>query len=188
MATQRVSENESGGKDMKTECVVDSRDYTGVELGSGLNRSEDIEERMERKTGYGMSREEVDILSNIKEEEVEEEEEGQMGDVASQVFACSQCPFTHMEEVNLQQHIEKLLRNDGHHWLTTHLGSNPGCGDTCWMLSYLSGSTNDKLQAVINPGVCRRPGGFPVLHPLSLSPSVSLDVSDHCISPASPCK
>ncbi|XP_036375945.1 zinc finger protein 271-like [Megalops cyprinoides] len=52
-----------------TECVMDSRDYTGVELGSGLNRSEDIEERMERKTGYGMSREEVDILSNIKEEE-----------------------------------------------------------------------------------------------------------------------
>ncbi|XP_036378529.1 zinc finger protein 250-like [Megalops cyprinoides] len=62
----------SSGEEM-TECVMDSRDYTVVELGSGLNRSEDIEERMERKTGYGMSREEIDILSNIK---VEEEEGG----------------------------------------------------------------------------------------------------------------
>ncbi|XP_036378765.1 zinc finger protein 2 homolog isoform X1 [Megalops cyprinoides] len=61
----------SSGEEIKTECVMDSRDYTGVELGSGLNRSEDIEERMERKTGYGMSREEIDILSNIKEEEEE---------------------------------------------------------------------------------------------------------------------
>ncbi|XP_036375639.1 uncharacterized protein LOC118771740 [Megalops cyprinoides] len=57
-----------------TECVMDRRDYTGVELGSSLNRSEDIEERMERKTGYGMSREEVDILSNMKEEGGEKED------------------------------------------------------------------------------------------------------------------
>ncbi|KAG7487268.1 hypothetical protein MATL_G00021370 [Megalops atlanticus] len=33
---------------------------------------------------------------------------GQTAEVASQVFACSQCPFTHMEEVNLHQHIEKV--------------------------------------------------------------------------------
>ncbi|XP_036376531.1 zinc finger protein 2 homolog [Megalops cyprinoides] len=59
------------GEELKTESVMDIRDYTGVELRSGLNRSEDIEERMERKTGYGMSREEIDILSNIKEEEEE---------------------------------------------------------------------------------------------------------------------
>ncbi|XP_036378772.1 zinc finger protein 879-like [Megalops cyprinoides] len=60
----------SSGEEM-TDTLMDSRDYTVVELGSGLNRSKDIEERMKRKTGYGMSREEIDILSNIKEEEEE---------------------------------------------------------------------------------------------------------------------
>ncbi|XP_036378771.1 uncharacterized protein LOC118773785 isoform X2 [Megalops cyprinoides] len=63
----------SSGEEM-TDTLIDSRDYTVVELGSGLNRSKDIEERMERKTGYGMSREEIDILSNIKEEEEEGED------------------------------------------------------------------------------------------------------------------
>ncbi|KAG7487271.1 hypothetical protein MATL_G00021440 [Megalops atlanticus] len=33
---------------------------------------------------------------------------GQTAEVATQVFACSLCPFTHMEEVNLHQHIEKV--------------------------------------------------------------------------------
>ncbi|KAG5846407.1 hypothetical protein ANANG_G00114650 [Anguilla anguilla] len=33
---------------------------------------------------------------------------GQAAEVSSQVFACSQCPFVHTEEVNLQQHIEKV--------------------------------------------------------------------------------
>ncbi|KAG7487263.1 hypothetical protein MATL_G00021410 [Megalops atlanticus] len=65
------------GEEM-TDILMDSRDYTGVELGSGLDRSEDIEERMERKTGYGMSREEIDILSNIKEEEEEVMKEGSL--------------------------------------------------------------------------------------------------------------
>ncbi|XP_036378773.1 zinc finger protein 502-like isoform X1 [Megalops cyprinoides] len=73
LCSKYLSNSASSAKEMKTESVMDSRDYTGVELRSGLNRSEDIEERMERKTGYGMSREEIDILSNIKEEEEEEE-------------------------------------------------------------------------------------------------------------------
>ncbi|KAJ8355578.1 hypothetical protein SKAU_G00183720 [Synaphobranchus kaupii] len=33
---------------------------------------------------------------------------GQTVEVSSQVFACSQCPFLHTEEVNLHQHIEKV--------------------------------------------------------------------------------
>ena len=28
--------------------------------------------------------------------------------------------------------------------------------DACWALSYLSDGTNDKIQEVINAGVCRR--------------------------------
>ncbi|KAJ8372512.1 hypothetical protein AAFF_G00281630 [Aldrovandia affinis] len=55
-------------EDMKEESVMDSTDYTGVEPRSSLNTSENIEER---KTGYGMSREEKDILFNMKEEEGE---------------------------------------------------------------------------------------------------------------------
>ncbi|KAJ8362231.1 hypothetical protein AAFF_G00388600 [Aldrovandia affinis] len=53
---------------MKEESVVDSADYTGVEPRSSLNTSENTEER---KTGYGMSREEKDILFNLKEKEGE---------------------------------------------------------------------------------------------------------------------
>ncbi|KAJ8367209.1 hypothetical protein AAFF_G00324220 [Aldrovandia affinis] len=53
-------------EDMKEESVVDSTDYTGVEPRSCLNRSENTEER---KTGYGISREEKYILFNVKEEE-----------------------------------------------------------------------------------------------------------------------
>ncbi|KAJ8355559.1 hypothetical protein SKAU_G00183530 [Synaphobranchus kaupii] len=33
---------------------------------------------------------------------------GQSVEVSSQVFACSQCPFVHTEEVNLHKHIEKV--------------------------------------------------------------------------------
>ncbi|KAJ8355561.1 hypothetical protein SKAU_G00183550 [Synaphobranchus kaupii] len=33
---------------------------------------------------------------------------GQTVEVSCQVFACSQCPFVHTEEVNLHQHIEKV--------------------------------------------------------------------------------
>ncbi|KAJ8375527.1 hypothetical protein SKAU_G00061070, partial [Synaphobranchus kaupii] len=50
-----------------------STDYTGVELRASLFSSEDIEERIQRKTGYRMSREEEDILTNIKEEEDDRE-------------------------------------------------------------------------------------------------------------------
>ncbi|KAJ8367432.1 hypothetical protein AAFF_G00317800 [Aldrovandia affinis] len=55
-------------EDMKEESVMDSTDYTGVELRSSLNTSENTEER---KTGYGMSSEGKDILFNMKEEEGE---------------------------------------------------------------------------------------------------------------------
>ncbi|KAJ8372012.1 hypothetical protein AAFF_G00297900, partial [Aldrovandia affinis] len=55
-------------EDMKEESVMDSTDYTGVEPRSSLNTSENTEEK---KTGYGMSREEKDILLNLKEEEGE---------------------------------------------------------------------------------------------------------------------
>ncbi|KAJ8377096.1 hypothetical protein SKAU_G00076760 [Synaphobranchus kaupii] len=176
------------GEDMKTELVMDdSTDYSGVELRSSLIKSEDIEESIERKNGYGVSREEKPILSNIKEEEEEggerqgeevkredgvkdeeverndwnpeiegdEQREGNVMDQTpqtdrksdlkqeekslpslvtsclleqsrvpspgspvissreentgkSEVFACSQCPFAHMEEVKLHQHIEKV--------------------------------------------------------------------------------
>ncbi|KAJ8397461.1 hypothetical protein AAFF_G00437370 [Aldrovandia affinis] len=65
-------------EDMKTESVMDSTDYTGEEPRSSLNRSEDLEERLEGETRYGMNREEKRILSNIKEEEEEggEREDG----------------------------------------------------------------------------------------------------------------
>ncbi|KAJ8367215.1 hypothetical protein AAFF_G00324280 [Aldrovandia affinis] len=33
---------------------------------------------------------------------------GHLVDVSSPVFACSQCPFVHMEEVKLHQHIERV--------------------------------------------------------------------------------
>ncbi|KAJ8377094.1 hypothetical protein SKAU_G00076740 [Synaphobranchus kaupii] len=69
--TVRASRSASAGEDMKTEPVMDSTDYSGAELRSSLIKSEDIEESIERKNGYGMSREEKPILSNIKEEEEE---------------------------------------------------------------------------------------------------------------------
>ncbi|KAG9331984.1 hypothetical protein JZ751_016260 [Albula glossodonta] len=56
---------------MKTEPGIDSADYTGEDVKSGLNRSEDIEER---KNGYEMSNKEKHILSNIKEEEETEQQ------------------------------------------------------------------------------------------------------------------
>ncbi|KAG5849748.1 hypothetical protein ANANG_G00075010 [Anguilla anguilla] len=178
----------SSGEDMKTEPVMDSTDYAGVGSRSSLIKSEDTEESVERKIGYGMSREEELILSNIKEEEEEggerqseevkredgvkdeevmgfeskerewdgdemeqsdrilnsqedglpdckkQEEEGlsppatscllkqprvpspgslvmsssKNNSGESEVFACSQCPFIHMEEAKLHQHIEKV--------------------------------------------------------------------------------
>ncbi|KAJ8372961.1 hypothetical protein AAFF_G00272850 [Aldrovandia affinis] len=58
-------------EDMKDESVMECTDYTGVEPRSSLNTSENTELRKERKTGYGMSREEKDILFNVKEEEGE---------------------------------------------------------------------------------------------------------------------
>ncbi|KAJ8377156.1 hypothetical protein SKAU_G00077360 [Synaphobranchus kaupii] len=97
----------SSCEDWKTEPVMDSTDYTGVELRCNLIKSEDIEESIERKNGHGMDRDEKPILFNIKEEEEEEEEGGERQE-ESEVFACSQCPFVHMEEVKLHQHIEKV--------------------------------------------------------------------------------
>ncbi|KAJ8377155.1 hypothetical protein SKAU_G00077350 [Synaphobranchus kaupii] len=183
--TARALRPASSGEDVKTEPVMDSTDYSGVELRSSLVKSEEIEESIERKNGYGASREEKLIFFNIKEEEEEggerlreevkrkdgvkyeedevfewkeekeregnemeqapktdrglnkegipekQEEEGSSSLVTScllkqprvpspgspiissrkgqsEVFACSQCPFSHIEEVKLHQHIEKV--------------------------------------------------------------------------------
>ncbi|KAJ8277155.1 hypothetical protein GJAV_G00072040 [Gymnothorax javanicus] len=54
-----------------TEPVMDSSDYAELESGYSLIKSEDIEESIEEKNGYGMSREEELMISNIKEEEEE---------------------------------------------------------------------------------------------------------------------
>ena len=42
--------------------------------------------------------------------------------------------------------LARLIQSDDEEVLT----------DACWALSYLSDGTNDKIQEVINTGVCRR--------------------------------
>lgn len=42
--------------------------------------------------------------------------------------------------------LERLIHSNDEEVLT----------DACWALSYLSDGTNDKIQAVIEAGVCRR--------------------------------
>lgn len=37
-----------------------------------------------------------------------------------------------------------------------HLNDEEVLTDACWALSYLSDGQNDKIQAVIDAGVCRR--------------------------------
>ena len=61
------------GEDMKAESVIESTDYTRVEPKTRLNKSDNMEES---KTVYGMTKEEKDRLSNMKEE-VEETKERQ---------------------------------------------------------------------------------------------------------------
>ncbi|KAJ8352421.1 hypothetical protein SKAU_G00238970 [Synaphobranchus kaupii] len=63
---QKCSSPTSSAEDIKAESLMDS---SGVEPRSSLNRFEDIEESTERKTGYLMSREQKDKLTNMKEEE-----------------------------------------------------------------------------------------------------------------------
>ncbi|KAJ8355565.1 hypothetical protein SKAU_G00183590 [Synaphobranchus kaupii] len=63
----------SSGENIQAESVMDSSDYTGMEPTSISNSCEEIEESRERKTGYLMSREQKDILANMKEEEEEGE-------------------------------------------------------------------------------------------------------------------
>ncbi|KAJ8332567.1 hypothetical protein SKAU_G00423560 [Synaphobranchus kaupii] len=58
-------------KEIKTESVMDSTYYTGVETRSNLNRCEDKEESIEKKTGSLMNQEEKDILINMKQEDEE---------------------------------------------------------------------------------------------------------------------
>ncbi|XP_061097006.1 zinc finger protein 436-like [Conger conger] len=62
------------GEDIKAESMVVSSDYTWVGPGSSLKQSEDVEEK---KTGYLMSRDQTDILINMKEEEEEKDWERQ---------------------------------------------------------------------------------------------------------------
>ncbi|KAJ8355575.1 hypothetical protein SKAU_G00183690 [Synaphobranchus kaupii] len=59
----------SSGEAIQAESVMDSSDYTGMEPASISNRCEDIDEKRERKTGYLMSREQKDVLANMKREE-----------------------------------------------------------------------------------------------------------------------
>ncbi|KAJ8355571.1 hypothetical protein SKAU_G00183650 [Synaphobranchus kaupii] len=59
----------SSGDGVQAESVMDSSDYTQMEPTSISNRCEDVEEMRERKIGYLMSREQKDILANMKEEE-----------------------------------------------------------------------------------------------------------------------
>ncbi|KAJ8277135.1 hypothetical protein GJAV_G00071840 [Gymnothorax javanicus] len=56
---------------MKTEPVMDGNDYAAVRLQTSLIKGEDIEESIEEKNEYGISREEELVLSNVKEEEEE---------------------------------------------------------------------------------------------------------------------
>ncbi|XP_035278666.1 zinc finger protein 345-like isoform X1 [Anguilla anguilla] len=67
----------SSGGCVKAEPVIDGTDYTGVEPKARLNRSDDTEEGTEWKTACGMTKEEKDRLSNMKEEEEEKEEGGE---------------------------------------------------------------------------------------------------------------
>ncbi|KAJ8355572.1 hypothetical protein SKAU_G00183660 [Synaphobranchus kaupii] len=59
----------SSDEGIQAESVMDSSDYTGMEPTSISNRCEDIDEKRERKTGYLMSRDKKDLLTNMKEEE-----------------------------------------------------------------------------------------------------------------------
>ncbi|XP_035279838.1 zinc finger protein 709-like isoform X3 [Anguilla anguilla] len=56
-------------EDIKAESVIDSSNFDGVEPRTSVNRCEDMEESTERKTGNLMSREQRDVLTNMKEEE-----------------------------------------------------------------------------------------------------------------------
>ncbi|KAJ8277158.1 hypothetical protein GJAV_G00072070 [Gymnothorax javanicus] len=173
-------------EDIKTEPVGDSRDYSEMRSRPSVIKSEDIEESIEEKSGYMMSREEDITVSNIKgedeeggerqsegkwmtdavkseeirgfelgqeerdesylktnqterlqsEEGIKEEVEGSLPSATScllkqarlpssgspalssikgetEVFACSQCPFIHMEEEKRSQHIEKVHLEHG---------------------------------------------------------------------------
>ncbi|KAJ8410161.1 hypothetical protein AAFF_G00201420 [Aldrovandia affinis] len=64
---------------MKTESMMDGVDYTEVVV-----KTEDTEERVERQTICKISRDEKDILSNIKEEEEENGWERQSGEMESE--------------------------------------------------------------------------------------------------------
>ncbi|KAJ8332564.1 hypothetical protein SKAU_G00423530 [Synaphobranchus kaupii] len=61
----------TSGKEIKTESVMDSTYYTGVETRSNLNRCEDMEESIEKKTGCLMNQEVKDVLINMKQEDEE---------------------------------------------------------------------------------------------------------------------
>ncbi|KAJ8366360.1 hypothetical protein AAFF_G00360960, partial [Aldrovandia affinis] len=70
---RRMEYNQSTGNRKGRSCPQLSCPYEDIkeEPRSSLNTSENTEERKERKPGYGMSREEKDILFNMKEEEGE---------------------------------------------------------------------------------------------------------------------
>ncbi|KAI1891206.1 hypothetical protein AGOR_G00141400 [Albula goreensis] len=64
---------DSSAEDRKTDWLMASIDHTRAKLTSGLNSGENAQDKLTRKLGYGMSKEEKCILPNIKMEEEDAE-------------------------------------------------------------------------------------------------------------------
>lgn len=60
--------------------------------------------------------------------------------------SCSDCYLRFVQSKPALPALERLILSNDEEVLT----------DACWALSYLSDGTNDKIQAVIEAGVCRR--------------------------------
>ncbi|KAJ8366359.1 hypothetical protein AAFF_G00360950 [Aldrovandia affinis] len=83
---------------------------------------------------------------------------GHLVEVSSRVFACSQCPFVHMEEVNLHQHIEKVHSEE--HSQILRSGGNPAG-------SSLQGAHQHPTPPKTLPTLTQSHTGTPGAHPCS---------------------